>query len=101
MRGEILLTAVCVSIAACATRGVEIRPEQLEAFKPGVTTMAEVTAQLGRPTNTTSASDGTHSIMYVFAHVGFAGMNTRSSAVMLTFDADNKLLRYTTSQNKL
>jgi hypothetical protein len=80
--------------------GVEVRPEQMSSFRPGVTSLQDVTATLGPASVQTALDDGSTLLVYTFvtsrphpesfipfigALVG--GADTRSSAAVFLFDA--------------
>lgn len=48
--------------------GTDVKPSQLSALKPGVTTLAQVEAKLGPPNTVTHNSDGTTTIQYTAIH---------------------------------
>ena len=96
---------LCIVLAACASTGVDVKPEQLSNFLPGFSTIDEVTTQLGTPTSQVTLKNGSTILIYSFAtsrphpesfipFIGplFAGGEIRSSTVMLEFD-ENGVLR--------
>lgn len=98
--------ALTVLLAGCMTVGTKIDPSVVSSFQPGVTTMNEVKAKLGEPSQTTSMSDGGTQLVYSFAHsqssgssfipvVGaFVGQNnTESQVVEISFDRKGKFTR--------
>jgi outer membrane protein assembly factor BamE (lipoprotein component of BamABCDE complex) len=101
-------------VSSCASVGKEVTQDQLVEFKKGETTINEVVAKLGTPTSSSVTASGQRTISYVFAHaqarpgsfvpiVGplIGGTDSRSSMVILMFDADGKLLNYNASQSQL
>jgi hypothetical protein len=102
----------CVVIAGCASSGTQVKESTLTQFKAGVTTEIDVIKALGPPQTNMSNSDGTKSIMYVYAHsqvkgqsfipvVGlFAGGATaQSNVVTFDFDQSGILKAYRSSAN--
>lgn len=103
---------LCIMLAACASTGVDVRPEQMSNFLPGFSTIDDVTTQLGTPTSQVTLKSGSTVLIYSFAtsrphpesfipFIGplFAGGNVRSSTVLFEFDENGVLssLRRTTS----
>jgi hypothetical protein len=88
-----------VLLAGCMSAGVEVRPEQMAAFRRGVTTLQEVTAALGPASVQTALDDGTMQLVYTYvtsrphteSYIPFigslvGGADTRSSAAVFLFD---------------
>ncbi|CAG2141332.1 hypothetical protein [Cupriavidus numazuensis] len=103
---------LCIMLAACASTGVDVRPEQMSNFLPGFSTIDDVTTQLGTPTSQVTLKSGSTVLIYSFAtsrphpesfipFIGplFAGGNVRSSTVLFEFDENGVLssLRRATS----
>jgi hypothetical protein len=100
-------------LVACASSGVLVNQAQLRAFKKGETTVAEVTAKLGKPTTMITQMDGTTTIQYIHTitetkpeslipYIGpfFGGAHTiHTKMTTLVFDKDGKLADYSTSQS--
>ncbi|QCP50229.1 hypothetical protein FAZ95_14195 [Trinickia violacea] len=87
-------------LVGCMSAGVEVRPEQMAAFRRGVTTLQEVTATLGPASVQTALDDGSMLLVYTFVKsrphpenyipiIGslIGGADTRSSAAVFLFDA--------------
>jgi len=101
MKHGLVVGLLCGALlAGCMSAGVEVRPEQMSSFRPGVTTLQDVTAKLGPASVQTSLDDGSTLLVYTFvtsrphpesfipfigALVG--GADTRSSAAVFLFDA--------------
>ncbi|WP_136256473.1 hypothetical protein [Metallibacterium scheffleri] len=49
----LIIVAAVLLLAGCMNVGTDIKPSQLSALKPGVTTLAQVEAQLGKPNTVT------------------------------------------------
>lgn len=105
---------IALLVAGCAASGVKVTDEQMKHFKPGETTLEQVVAVLGKPTNKTRMSDGTTSLMYVFAESkvrpetfipfvgGFiGGADTSSNVAMLRFDGAGKLMETSSSTSEM
>ncbi|MEX3901288.1 hypothetical protein [Paraburkholderia sp. BR10954] len=91
-------------LAGCMSAGVEVRPEQMAAFRRGATTLGDVTAKLGPASVQTALDDGTTLLVYTFVtsrphpenYIPFigalvGGADTRSSAAVFLFDGHGVL----------
>ncbi|TDN63267.1 hypothetical protein [Paraburkholderia sp. BL10I2N1] len=101
MKHGLVVGLLCGALlAGCMSAGVEVRPEQMSNFKPGVTTLQDVTATLGPASVQTALDDGSTLLVYTFvtsrphpesflpfigALVG--GADTRSSAAVFLFNS--------------
>ncbi|MFD2234830.1 hypothetical protein [Phaeospirillum tilakii] len=98
MRRAIAAISV-VALAGCAASGVQVKEEQLAQFEPGKTTVQDVVASIGKPSNQMLLPDGSRVLVYSYAQVqtrpetfipivgafvGGADMKTNSAT--LTFD---------------
>ena len=101
-----LLCALCC--AACVSMGTKVEEGQLRQFEKGRTTYFDVVAVLGKPNQTTLASDGSRQVQYVYTQVqskienyipivaAFTqGATSETSTVTLTFTPQEVLLDYT------
>lgn len=110
---RMIVCAALLLLAGCVSVGTKVDPNTVNAFKPGVTTIAEAEAKLGQPNNTTTMPDGSTLVVYSFTHaqasgssyipvvgafVGHSDANT--TMAMLTFDKNGKFVRATTSQGQ-
>ncbi|WP_298016678.1 hypothetical protein [uncultured Castellaniella sp.] len=110
---KIAALAAALALAGCASSGVKVSDDQLSQFHEGQTTKQEVIAALGQPTTTMRNMDGTTTLMYSYvesrarpstfipivgAFVG--GADTRSNMVMMMFDHQDILSRYTSSSSQ-
>ncbi len=64
----LIIVAAVLLLAGCMNVGTDIKPSQLSALKPGVSTLAQVEAQLGKPNTVTHNADGTTTIQYSYIH---------------------------------
>jgi len=55
-------------LAGCASSGTKVDPRVVSTFEPGITTIAQVEAKLGKPNATTRLSDGSIQIVYAYTH---------------------------------
>jgi hypothetical protein len=109
---RIVRIVLCITLAACISAGVDVKPEQLSKFKQDVTTLEEVVTELGSPTAQTALRDGSTVLIYSFVtsrprpesfipFIGplFGGADTQSSTVVFEFDENGILTseRRTTS----
>ena len=111
MKKVLCLVVLGIALAACASTGREIKPEQVAQLKKGETTLDQAVAILGKPTSRTMTSDGTTVLGYVYARaqarpetfipiVGafVGGADTYGTSVMLFFDKAGVLQQYTASE---
>ena len=103
-----IVIAAMLALAGCATSGVEITDAKMATIEKGRTTYAELVAQLGAPTTSTVAEDGSRVAIYSFAKgnsaalipvVGlFAGdFKVDATRTTFTFDAAGVLRDYSTT----
>jgi len=106
------LVLIALALAGCASSGTQVQDSALTKFEKGVTTEADVVKALGPPQMTTTQSDGTRSIAYLYTQaqakgatfipiVGlFAGGATgQMNTVTLNFDHEGKLASYQSSNS--
>lgn len=100
MKARLVVGLLCGALlAGCMSAGVEVRPEQMSNFKPGVTTLQDVTARLGPASVQTALDDGSTLLVYTYVtsrphpesflpFIGslVGGADTRSSATVFLFD---------------
>lgn len=109
-----LLTVGALALAGCATSGVKVDPNVVSSFKPGVTTLADAEARLGPPSQTTTNSDGTTTLNYMFGSsqvsastfIPFAGAfvghtDSKSQMTELVFDKNNRFVRSSVSEGQM
>jgi hypothetical protein len=101
MKHRLIVGLLCGGLlAGCMSAGVEVRPEQMSSFRPGVTSLQDVTATLGPASVQTALDDGSTLLVYTFvtsrphpeSFIPFigslvGGADTRSSAAVFLFDA--------------
>ena len=106
-------TIAAILLAACATQGEHVEQNKLGELKPGVTTIADAEAVLGKPESVARHPDGTTTLTYGTSSVqtdgkslipivgGFLGKGTRSSMdyTLLTFDKTGHYTTYSTYQH--
>lgn len=116
MKNAIRYTAVVVliTLAGCAASGVKVSDDQLSSLVKGQTLRAEVLAKVGKPTTQIRSSDGTATVLYNFAEyrtrpatfipiVGIfaGGSDIHTSSATFRFDANDRLMEYTTAQSDM
>jgi outer membrane protein assembly factor BamE (lipoprotein component of BamABCDE complex) len=98
------LFVIAFALCGCAGPGVQVTPQQAQAFKVGVSTYDEVVAALGSPTATYAAKNGARVATYSYsadleqAHNAvpyvrhwITGYDSHSSTVTFTFDESGVL----------
>jgi len=105
---------VCVAmlmLAGCMTVGTKVDPGVVSTFRPGVTTISDAEAKLGKPNQVTQDSDGQTIVVYMYIQshasgasyipiVGiFAGKGVSDNvSTTLIFDRAGRFVRSTTAQ---
>ena len=103
------LCGIAALLTGCAAGGVQVSDQQAQSFQVGRATYADVVAQLGQPTTVSTSNNGRRVAVYSYAamsarpqnfipYIGpfVAGYDTKSSAVIFTFDGRG-ILRETSS----
>lgn len=102
------LALAALLLAGCATQGTHTDTSNLTQLKPGVSTIDDAEALLGKPQSVTRHPDGTTTLGYSFSSVqtdtksmipivgGFIGKGTTSSVEYtgLTFDKSGHYMTY-------
>lgn len=92
-----------VLMAGCASTGVQVDQNKLQAFERGVTTRSQIEAALGRPTMVQTMQDGKTTLTYTYANaqvrpatfvpiVGLfaGGTDVRADSVSIFLDAQGR-----------
>jgi hypothetical protein len=111
---RICVVIAILAVAGCYSGGVKVTEKQIQAFKPGVTTYAQVVKDLGPPTTVTAKSDGTRSATYTYVMakakaasfipvVGIfaGGADTRTTNTTFNFDKAGTLIDFSTSDSSV
>jgi hypothetical protein len=115
MKHRLVVGLLCGALlAGCMSAGVEVRSEQMSSFRPGVTTLQDVTATLGPASVQTALDDGSTLLIYTFVtsrphpesflpFIGplVGGADTRSSATVFLFDVHGILKRASTTTSNV
>lgn len=109
----IVVLAVLTGCVGCVSSGTKVDADQLAHFKAGVTTEAQIVAQLGPPNTSMTQPDGTKMDMYMHTsmkqnaanfipYVGLfkGGASTDSQTVTFTFDNRGVLKATATSTSQ-
>jgi outer membrane protein assembly factor BamE (lipoprotein component of BamABCDE complex) len=70
---QLVILAVCLALAGCASAGVKVDSNAVAKIQKGVTTKAEVLALLGAPMTDTLAGDGREFMLWSYAHTQMKG----------------------------
>ncbi|WP_233859394.1 hypothetical protein [Paraburkholderia sp. HD33-4] len=65
-RGQVVGLLCSALLAGCLSAGVEVRPEEMSHFKPGVTTLQQVIAALGPASVESALDDGSTLLVYTY-----------------------------------
>jgi hypothetical protein len=115
MKHGLVVGLLCGALlAGCMSAGVEVRPQQMSSFRPGVTTLQDVTAMLGPASVQTALDDGSTLLVYTFVtsrphpesflpFIGslVGGADTRSSVAVFLFDAHGVLKSASTTTSNV
>ena len=114
MNRFVFALALAAALAACASTGTNVPPEQLAQILDGKSTKTEIIARLGEPQTTTVDASGLTILTYVYASSGVTpvtlvpyvgllagGAKTKSNAITFVFDPAGKLLRHSSSSTNL
>ncbi|MBB6249057.1 hypothetical protein [Rhodanobacter sp. A1T4] len=106
----LVLLALCT--AGCVTTGTKADPNAVAGFQPGVTTLDQVEARLGRPYSVSRTADASTIVAYSFANDQAGGSNHRTfisafaddtggnkDMVVLNFDKGSKFVSSTLTQS--
>ena len=67
MRFQAVVMIAAIALSACTyTSGTQVTADQAKQFVVGQSTIADVEAKLGQPTNSLTNSDGTQTLQYVY-----------------------------------
>lgn len=90
----IIVIALIVAIAGCATSGRKITQAQLDQVVSGQTTRSDLVSLFGAPTSEIYNSDGTSVLGWGYAHVGFAGIGTEVQGVSMIIGPNGTVQGY-------
>jgi len=91
----ILITFI---LAACASSGSKFNMADVDAMRPGQTTIEEAKAKLGPPRSEVFAAGGSVGLVWVYVHTSPFGAESRSVGIL--FDKDQKMIRVTTKSDQ-
>lgn len=107
---RITLLVCLLTLSACAAQGKRVDEGQLIRFEKGKTTYYDAIGQLGRPSLSVRNEDGTRQVVYTYAQGQvhwqnfvpildrlYQGSDAESTTVQLNFDAQDKLVSWTTT----
>ena len=110
--GVLLLAGILLLTAG--TRGTEVTEAQIDQFKPGVATVADVESKLGLPQKTRPLDNGKTAADYILlqeeantasyiplARLAAGGMNVHETRFEFTFDASGHLIGEETNQRDM
>ena len=113
-RGQVAGLLCSVLLAGCLSAGVEVRPEEMSHFKPGVTTLQQVIAALGPASVESALDDGSTLLVYTYvtsrphpeSFIPFIGSlvgggDTRTSAAVFLFNPGGVLKSANTTTSNI
>lgn len=100
MRINLAVALLCIgALSACASSGRQIDQQAVQSIETGVTTKQQLVDRLGPPVTQTFTQDGALSLSWFYVHVGFAGMSGQQQMLTVLFDQDEKVRRYSFTDN--
>jgi len=100
MRKILLILVLIIGLVGCASKGTEIKQEQLNQLVRGQTTRTEMIAMFGQPVNQGFLDAGKISLKWVYVYaVGIGGIQRFQELVAL-FNEQGVLEQYFMSDNK-
>jgi len=96
MLKRVILLAVLMS-AGCATVGHNFNEDAADKFTPGVTTMDQAIAALGKPSSYNYYDDG--SVFVVWQYVSATAVSSDYKSLAIMFDKDHKMVRIAQRQD--
>ena len=76
MKNILTLVLMAGSMSGCDyTSGTKVTSDQARQFTVGISTLPQIEAKLGQPTETTTNSDGTQTVVYQFNNTHWGAMN--------------------------
>lgn len=82
------------TLSACATHGTKFDSAKVDTFQPGITTVEEVTAALGKPYSTNDMGKNGKLLQWIYTGMG------GSSHVGILFRPDGTMERVATRSGK-
>jgi hypothetical protein len=82
------------TLSACATHGAKFDSAKVDTFQPGITTVEEVTAALGKPYSTNDMGKNGKLLQWIYTGIG------GSSHVAILFRPDGTMERVATRSGK-
>lgn len=82
------------TLSACATHGTKFDSAKVDTFQPGITTVEEVTAALGKPYSTNDMGKNGKLLQWIYTGIG------GSSHVAILFRPDGTMERVATRSGK-
>lgn len=92
------LILIAFILAACASSGSKFNMADVDAMRPGQTTIEEAKAKLGPPQSEVFAAGGGVGLVWVYFHASPFGGESRSVGIL--FDKDRKMIRVTTKSGQ-
>lgn len=111
---KIICLFIITLLSACISMGAKVDPKRLAEFEKGKTSYNQIITSLGKPTQTSILDDGNKKIEYIhydaqatpasfipFVGMFIGGVDTTTTSIALTFDKNDILKSYSSSQANL
>ncbi len=95
----LLIAIMCFAAYGCGVSGRQVDLDKVTQLAPGETTKNEMLNMFGPPTSQSLISDGTSILTWVYTRVVvFIVADVRTQSLAATFDKNNVLVSYNTSE---
>jgi outer membrane protein assembly factor BamE (lipoprotein component of BamABCDE complex) len=94
MRKGLVIGAVLLVLAGCASNGQPIDQQQVQQIKKGETTYAEMVQRFGNPLSQSFTSEGQLQAIWFYVFVGPFGAGMKQQNLTVLFDKDDRVQRY-------
>jgi hypothetical protein len=89
----IALAALLALVIACATAGTPFKIKAADSLTPGVTTIDQAIAAIGKPCSETFNEDG--SVLVQWQYLYASSLDNEYKHLAILFDRDRKMVRIT------
>lgn len=91
MKKYLCAAIVIAALAGCATKGTKFDMAQVDAFQPGVTTIEDAKAALGKPFRILEDESGNRTISWVWVQSTMGNLSGKGARIV--FDKNGKMVR--------
>lgn len=91
---RVLMLALVLMLAACASSGQKMSQNDLQALEAGKTTLSEMKSRFGEPMSQTFDAKGNLAVNWAYIHVGYMNIGSEQQMLTALFDKDKVLKQY-------